>query len=154
VLEGWVVVGTNPVVTGLDMRNVSAVPSPYAPAKYDIAFSLTPEAATRLSDATGKHIGDKLAIVFNREVNSAPTISGRINDQGQISGNFTKQSAEDLVLTLSGLRSKFDCIILPAQSSQQIVGGLSQDRYPPEVAGGLGHAGVGAQRSLLKTAAP
>ncbi|HSE36246.1 MAG TPA: M14 family zinc carboxypeptidase [Blastocatellia bacterium] len=148
--EGWIVVGAKPVVTGLDMRDVSIKPSPYAGATYDIDFSLTPSAATRLSDATGKHIGDKLAIVSNHEVKSAPTIRGQINDRGQISGNFTKQSAEDLARTLGDLRSRFDCIIIPAQRSQQIVNGLSPDRYPAEIAGGLGTAGVDALKKFIQ----
>ena len=47
------------------------------------------------------------------------------------------------------LRAKFDCIIIPAQNSQQIVNGLSKDRYPPEVSGGLGQAGVDALKKFV-----
>ena len=148
--EGWIVVGGKPVVTGLDMRDVSTKPSPYAGSTYDIDFSLTANAATRLSEATGKHIGDKLAIVSNREVKSAPTITSQISDHGQISGNFTKESAEDIARTLGDLRSRFDCIIIAAQSSQQIVNGLSADRYPAEIAGGLGTAGVDALKRFIE----
>jgi len=140
--KGWIVVSRNPVVTGLDTRDVSAKPSEYSGSVFDIDFSLTADGARRLSDATIKHIGDRLAIVFNREVKSAPMINSQIKDHGQISGNFTKQSAEDLARTLGNLRARFDCIIIPAQSSQQIVNGLSKDRYPSDVAGGLGAAGV------------
>jgi hypothetical protein len=148
--EGWIVVGATPVVTELDMRNVAITPSPFAASTYDIDFSLAPNAATRLSDATGKHIGDRLAIVSNREVKSAPTVTSRISDRGRISGNFTKQFAEDLVRRPGDLRSRFDCIIIPAQSSQQIVHGLSADRYPPEVAGGLGDGGVDALKRFIE----
>ena len=148
--EGWIVVSRNPVVTGLDMRDVSAKPSEYSASFFDIDFSLTTDGARRLSDATSKHIGDRLAIVFNREVKSAPQINSQINDHGQISGNFTKQSAEDLARTLGSLRARFDCIIIPAQSSQQIVNGLSKDRYPSDVAGGLGQAGVDALKKFVE----
>jgi hypothetical protein len=148
--EGWIVVSRNPVVTGLDMRDVSAKPSEYSASVFEIDFSLTSDGARRLSDATSKHIGDRLAIVFNREVKSAPMINSQINDHGQISGNFTKQSAEDLARTLGNLRARFDCIIIPAQSSQQIVNGLSKDRYPSDVAGGLGQAGVDALKKFVE----
>jgi hypothetical protein len=150
VQEGWVVVGTNPVVTGLDMRDLSVKPSEWARLEYQIDFSLSADGAMRLSDATGKHIGDRLAIVFSGEVQSAPLIRSRIGERGQLSGSFTKQRAEDLARTLGDLRSKFDCIILPAQSSQLIVNGLSKDRYPAGVAGGLGVAGVDALKKFVE----
>ena len=148
--EGWVVVGTNPVVTGLDIRNVSAKPSEWARSEYQIDFSLTPDGATRLSDATSKHIGGHLAIVAGGEVKSAPFIHDKISDRGQISGNFTKQSAEDLARSLGDLRSRFDCIVMPSQSSRQIVNGLSRDRYPSNVAGGLGDAGVATLKKFIE----
>src|SRR5262249_56688209 len=52
------------------------------------------------ADATGKHVGDQLAIVLNNEVKSAPRINSQISDRGQITGNFTKKAAEDLSLIL------------------------------------------------------
>jgi preprotein translocase subunit SecD len=98
--EGWVVVGKNPVITGLDMRDASARSSQYGGAAYEIDFSLTTDGATRFGDATGKHVKDFLAIVLNNEVKSAPVINSQITDRGQISGNFTKKTAEDLALVL------------------------------------------------------
>lgn len=98
--EGWVVVGKTPVITGLDMRDASARSSQYGGSSYEIDFSLTPDGARRFGDATGKHVKDYLAIVLNNEVKSAPVINSQINDRGQISGNFTKKSAEDLALIL------------------------------------------------------
>jgi hypothetical protein len=150
VQEGWIVVSTHPVVTSLDMRNVRANPSGYNSSVFEIDFSLTPDAARRISEATSKHIGDSLAIVFNHEARSAPTIMSQINDRGQISGNFTREAAEDIARTLGSLRERFDCIIIPAQNSQQIVDGLSSDRYPAEVAGGLGAAGVDALKKFVE----
>jgi preprotein translocase subunit SecD len=100
VQTGWVVVGKNPVVTGLDMRDATARSSQYGGASYEIDFSLLPDGARRFGDATGKHIKDYLAIVLNNEVKSAPVINGQITDRGQISGSFTKKAAEDLALIL------------------------------------------------------
>jgi preprotein translocase subunit SecD len=98
--EGWVVVGKNPVVTGLDMRSADARSSQYGATNYEIDFQLTPDGARRFGDATGKHVNDQLAIVLNNEVKSAPNINSQITDRGQITGGFTKKTAEDLALTL------------------------------------------------------
>lgn len=98
--EGWVVVGKTPVVTGLDMRDASARSAQYGGASYEIDFSLTPDGARRFGDATAKHIGDQLAILLNNEIKSAPRINSQINDRGQITGSFTKKTAEDLALVL------------------------------------------------------
>jgi preprotein translocase subunit SecD len=98
--EGWVVVGKNPVVTGIDMRDASAASSQYGGSSYEIDFSLTVDGARRFSDATGRHINDRLAIVLNNEIKSAPNIESQINDRGRITGSFTKKSAEDLALVL------------------------------------------------------
>jgi len=148
--EGWLVISKIPVVTGLDVSHSAAKPAEWAQSEYQIDFSLTPDGARRLSEATGKHIGDQLAIVLNQEVRSAPTIRSQINDRGQIAGNFSKQSAEDLARTLGDLRGRFDCIVIPAQSAQQIVNGLSMDRYPADVAGGLGDSGVRALEKFIE----
>jgi len=98
--EGWAVVGKNPVVTGLDMRDATARSAQYGGASYEIDFSLSREAGDRFGDATGKHVGDQLAIVLNNEIKSAPRINSQIHDRGQITGSFTKKSAEDLSLVL------------------------------------------------------
>ncbi|HLG16709.1 MAG TPA: protein translocase subunit SecD [Blastocatellia bacterium] len=98
--EGWLVLEKTPVVTGLDMRDAKASSNQYGGASYEIEFWLTPGGAQRFGDATGKHIGDFLAIVLNNEVKSAAIIQSRITDNGQITGSFTKRQAEDLALIL------------------------------------------------------
>lgn len=98
--EGWVVLGRLPVVTGLDMRDASARSSQYGGSAYEIDFSLTKDGGDRFGEATGKHVNDRLAIVLNNEVKSAPNINSQIHDRGQITGGFTKKSAEDLSLVL------------------------------------------------------
>src|SRR2546423_1696731 len=52
-------------------------------------------------------------------------------------------SVTDTDIRAGNLRAKYDCIILPAQSAGAIVNGLSKDRYPAEVAGGITPAGGG-----------
>jgi preprotein translocase subunit SecD len=81
VTEGFVAIAKNPVVTGADMREARALASQYNSTNYEIAFTFTPEGAQRMADWTGKHIGEHLAIVLNREVKSAPVINGQIRDR-------------------------------------------------------------------------
>ena len=100
-LEGWIILEKIPVITGADMSKAKVEVSRYSGnIMYAIDFYLTPDGAARFGDATGKHVGDNLAIVINNEVQSAPTISSQITDHGQITGAFTRQAAEDLALTL------------------------------------------------------
>ncbi|HJQ23733.1 MAG TPA: protein translocase subunit SecD [Blastocatellia bacterium] len=98
--EQWLIIEKNMVVGGLDMRDASARQSATGSSNYEIAFSLTPTAATRFAEVTGKNIGEFLCIVLNNEVKSRATIQGQIHDQGQITGSFTKRQAEDLALIL------------------------------------------------------
>jgi preprotein translocase subunit SecD len=55
--EGWVVLGKNSVVTGLDMRDASARSSQYGGVSYEIDFSLTPDGAT----AKGERLREAVA---------------------------------------------------------------------------------------------
>jgi preprotein translocase subunit SecD len=98
--EGWVVIQIPPVVTGQDMRDATAVPSRGGSDSYQINFTLTSVGATKFEEFTGSHIQSRLAIILNDEVKSAPTIQSRISDRGEITGNFNKQTAEDLALVL------------------------------------------------------
>jgi len=59
-------------------------------------------------------------------------------------------SLPDNEIRAGNLRAKFDCIIIPAQSSQQIFNGLSKERYPAEISSGLGQAGVDALKKFVE----
>ncbi len=65
-----------------------------------VGFTLKPEGARRFGEFTANHIGEYLSIVLDGEVISSATIRSAINDQGQITGNFTRESAQSLVIQL------------------------------------------------------
>ena len=88
-----------PVITGRDLKNASPGVDPQT-AQPDINFTLKPEAAAKFRDETQANLGRQLAIVLDGFVISAPTIQGVIYDRGQITGNFTSESAYDLALKL------------------------------------------------------
>lgn len=66
-----------------------------------VAFRLDNLGAKRFCDVTRKHVNEPFAIVLDNEIISAPRINSAIcGGQGQISGGFTLQSANDLALLL------------------------------------------------------
>jgi len=97
----WVVVEVPAVVDGRDLRNAEAstLGSDYDDV-YQIGFSLGPEGAQKFGAWTGANINNYVAVVLNDEVKSIAFIKSQIYDQGEISGRFTRQSAEDLALIL------------------------------------------------------
>jgi preprotein translocase subunit SecD len=96
----WVVVEWPPVVDGSELRNAAATQSQGGVADYQIAFSFKPAGAEKFGAWTGANINQYMGVVLNDEVKSIAFIKSQIFDQGEISGRFTKESAEDLALTL------------------------------------------------------
>lgn len=97
----WVVVETPAIIDGSELRNASAIPSQGGRADdYEINFSLKKSGADKFGAWTGSHINEYMGVVLNGEVKSIAYIRSQIYDSGQITGRFTRQSAEDLALTL------------------------------------------------------
>jgi preprotein translocase subunit SecD len=96
----FIVVDYPAIIEGSELRDASAYSRTGGNNDYQITFNLKPAGAQKFGDWTGKNIGKYLAIVLNDEVKSAPVIRGQIFDTGQIEGRFTKNTAEDLALTL------------------------------------------------------
>lgn len=96
--EGWYVVSRTPVVTGRDLRD--ARPSQDEYGKWETSFVLSQDAKGRFGRFTEANIGNRLAIVLDGQVRTAPTIQNRIDDQGRITGAASQQDASDLALVL------------------------------------------------------
>lgn len=96
----FVIVETPAVVDGSELRDASAVSRTGSESDYQIAFSFKPAGAVKFGDWTGKNINNYMAVVLNEEVKSIAFIRSQIFDQGEISGQFVKSTAEDLALTL------------------------------------------------------
>lgn len=96
----YVVVETPAVVDGSELRDAAAVSRTGNDNDYQISFSFKPGGAQKFGEWTGKNIGNYMAVVLNNEVKSAAYIKSQIFDSGEISGRFTKATAEDLALTL------------------------------------------------------
>jgi preprotein translocase subunit SecD len=86
-------------ITGQDLRNArDTLDENGRPA---VGFSLTREGAVKFGKLTGDNIGRNLAVILDNRVQTAPVIESRINDEGRIAGNFTRQEVVDHVLTLN-----------------------------------------------------
>ena len=97
----WAIVETPAIVSGNDLRNATAIPSAGGSTEYSVSFSLRPDGAKRLSSWTREHINEYLAVILNDEIESIAFVKSEMYDTGEISGRFTKQSAEDLAKVLT-----------------------------------------------------
>jgi SecD/SecF fusion protein len=66
-----------------------------------VQFRFNGQGARRFADISSQNIGHRFAIVLDRKVISAPVIQTAITGgSGQITGNFTEQTANDLAILL------------------------------------------------------
>jgi preprotein translocase subunit SecD len=69
---------------------------------WEIDFTLTGSGSKKFADVTTRLVGQRLAIILDRAVESAPTVQQAITGgSGQITGSFTEQEAKDLALVLN-----------------------------------------------------
>ena len=96
----WVVVEYPSVISGSELRDANAVSRTGNDNDYQISFSLKPAGAQIFGDWTGKNINNYMGVFLNEEIKSVAYIKSQIFDQGEISGQFSKTTADDLALTL------------------------------------------------------
>lgn len=65
-----------------------------------VSFTFKGEGASKFGVLTEENVGQRLAIVLDGTIKSAPTIQERITAQGRITGDFTTDEANDLALVL------------------------------------------------------
>jgi preprotein translocase subunit SecD len=94
----YMVVSTAPTITGRHLKNARR--SQDANGLPAVGFYLNSEGADIFTRASEQHIGDRLAIVLDKVVVSAPVINERLGADNIIHGQFTVQQAEDLALLL------------------------------------------------------
>ncbi len=86
------------VLTGRDLKTARVSSGEFN--EPVVSFILSSEGGKKFGEVTGANIGRLLAIVLDQRVVSAPSINGRITDQGVIEGNFTLEEVQDLVTVL------------------------------------------------------
>jgi preprotein translocase subunit SecD len=65
-----------------------------------VSIRFNPQGSRIFARITEEHLHQRLAIVLDNEVYSAPTIQSKIVGEGMITGNFTDESARSLALVL------------------------------------------------------
>ncbi len=95
----WYLLNRAPLVRGQDIRSARGEQGQNG--SWQTAFVLSQMAAKRFEAFTGAHIGDRLAIVLDGDVISAPVIHGQISDNGVIENMGSQQDASDLALNLN-----------------------------------------------------
>ena len=98
--ESWYLLSRAPIITGRDLRTAQENRNTGNPSLYQVNFSLSADAARRFGPFTEQNINRQMAIVLDKRVYSAPVIKGKIEDSGEITGNFSQQTAHDLALVL------------------------------------------------------
>ena len=128
--EGLYLVSRVAAVTGKDLAMVRRSTDEWnSPA---VAFSLKPDGARRFESITGSNIGQRLAIVLDGKIQSAPVIETEIpaSSGGIIRGNFTIEEADDLVIVLkagalpAGIKTLENRTIGPSLGADSVRAGL------------------------------
>jgi preprotein translocase subunit SecD len=96
----WVVVESPAIIDGSELRNANAIQASAGADDYQIQFSLKKNGADKFGAWTGSNINEYMGVSLNDEIKSIAFIKSQIYDSGEISGRFSKQSADDLALTL------------------------------------------------------
>jgi preprotein translocase subunit SecD len=94
----WYLVSRNPVITGHDLRNARAGQDEFR--KWEAGFTLSQDGSRKFERFTEANIGNKLAVVLDKQIRSVATIQSKISDQGRITNVGTEQEASDLSLVL------------------------------------------------------
>jgi preprotein translocase subunit SecD len=127
--ESWYLVSRIPVITGRDLRN--ARPSRDDLGKWETDFMLNKEGARRFGRFTEANIGNRLAVILDNQVKSAPTIQSQITDSGRITGMGSQQEASDLALVLragslpAGIKYEEERTVGPSLGADSIREGLT-----------------------------
>ncbi len=110
-LKGWYVLFKKVELDGTMIKNARADHDQYG--RNLVSFELSPEGADIFGEVTGQNIQNRLAIVLDEKVKSAPTIQSEISGgSGQITGDFTTEEAVFLanVLKAGSLPVKMDIV--------------------------------------------
>jgi preprotein translocase subunit SecD len=122
-----------PLMSGADLNTVGIGRGSLG--EYMVDFTLKDSATKLFGEYTSKHVGDYLAIVLDNRVISAPSINSAITEgKGQISGNFTLDTSNELMVQL-----KYGSLPIPFKvvQSQAVGATLGQDSVNKSITAGI-----------------
>ncbi len=100
-LSQFVIVQKTPIVTGEHIRSAQAVSRSGDDLDFQISLTLNPLGAVKLGEWTGENINNYLAVVLDDKIESVAYIRSAITESGEITGSFTKTTAEQVALSLN-----------------------------------------------------
>jgi len=87
-------------ITGSSLKDASAGLGGQMGSDVVVKFSFTSEGGDKFYDLTSKYYGRELAVVLDGVVITAATIKAKIRDDGEISGSYTPEKANELAMLL------------------------------------------------------
>lgn len=87
------------VLTGDELESASVTVTTLN--QYAVAFQVKASAAGRLQRFTSQHLQEFMPIILDNKVISSPTLQGAIGTNGEITGQFTRESAEALAAQIN-----------------------------------------------------
>ena len=118
------------VITGSDVETASVQSgqnSTTGATEYSVELDLTEEGTDKFAEATSANVGGQIAIIYDGETISAPTVQQAITGgQAYITGNFTYEEAENLASTIriGGLQLELEELrsnVVGAQLGEQAI---------------------------------
>ncbi|MGN0332866.1 MAG: protein translocase subunit SecD [Lachnospiraceae bacterium] len=117
------------VITGSDVKTATAKSGDdeMGNTEYSVELSLTDEGSEKFAEATEANVGKQIAIIYDGETISAPTVQTAITGGvAYITGNFTYEEAESLASTIriGGLKLELEELrsnIVGAQLGEQAI---------------------------------
>ncbi|HEX8845459.1 MAG TPA: protein translocase subunit SecD, partial [Pyrinomonadaceae bacterium] len=97
--EKYVIVERPSIIEGKDLSHADAGQGQSGDS-FVINFGIKAASAQKFGEWTGANVNQFMGTVLDGKVKSIASINSQIYDSGQITGNFTKESAEDLARTL------------------------------------------------------
>ena len=88
------------VITNEDVNTARVVPA--GGTAFNVAISFTPQGTEKMTNATQAHVGRPLAILVNGTVVAAPTLRGTIGQDAIVTGDWTRQQADEIAAGLTG----------------------------------------------------
>lgn len=97
-VKGYVLVKKEAEITGKYLKDARVGQDQYG--LPSVNFEFNDEGAEIFGNITENNVGRQLAIALDGKVQSSPVIRSKITDRGEITGNFSYEEAQDLVVIL------------------------------------------------------
>ncbi|WP_320178429.1 protein translocase subunit SecD [Roseovarius pacificus] len=124
-------VGREPIQTGEGLRHAAAQPDESNPPYFRILFAFNNQAGAHFGEVTQANINQRMAVVVDKVVLSAPVIRDQITTSGVINGDFGAEEARDLSIALNSgsmavpVSEEFTRVVGPSLGAESVRSGVT-----------------------------